>query len=137
MDEKSVKRNIRRTREALGLSQRQMAEQLGISRTAYRNFETGETRIYSEHITQMAGMAGKTDEEVLLGDEARAAASELREGADWEARMRALTAEYERRLDEKRREIEHLKALLESKEQSIRLQEQLLGMYARKSQEND
>ncbi|MBQ9547569.1 MAG: helix-turn-helix domain-containing protein [Bacteroidales bacterium] len=137
MDEKSVKRNIRRTREALGLSQRQMAEQLGISRTAYRNFETGETRIYSEHITQMAGMAGKTDEEVLLGDEARAAASELRESVDWEARMRALTAEYERRLEDLRREIKHLKALLESKEQSIRLQEQLLGMYARKSQEND
>lgn len=137
MDEKSVKRNLRLTRKALGLSQQEMAEQLGISRTAYRSFEMGATRVVSEYVSRMAELAGKTEEEVLYGAAGRDAAGSVHEGPDWENRLRTIRLEYEARLDEQRLQIDHLNELLESKNQTIRLQEQLLGMYARKSEEND
>lgn len=134
MDEKTVKRNIRELRESLGWTQQETADRLGISRTSYRCLESGRTRVISEYLARLAEIMGRSEEELLFGEPLDARV--LREGTDWEARLRTLTEEYEHRLDVQRRELENLRALLNSKDETIRVQEQLLAMY-RKSSEND
>ena len=47
MIKNSVHTRIRHIRESAGLSQAAMAEELGIGRTTYINFETGKTKLFS------------------------------------------------------------------------------------------
>lgn len=67
MDNRSVKENISRIRRSKGLSQEQMAEEMGISRTAYRNIESGSTRLISDSLGKISSILGITPEELLLG----------------------------------------------------------------------
>ena len=39
-----------------GISQAEMAERLGMSRTAYRNLESGDTRLISENVDRIAAV---------------------------------------------------------------------------------
>lgn len=67
MDSYSIKDNIRNFRVARGLSQQDMAERLNLSRTAYRQIETGSTQLISKHIVEIASVLGISLEECLLG----------------------------------------------------------------------
>ena len=69
MDNISVKKNIAGIRIRKGLSQEAAAEKMGISRTAYRNIESGDTRLISDSIGKMAEVFGVSAEEILLGYE--------------------------------------------------------------------
>ena len=69
MDNNSVKENIARIRKASGISQTEMAERLGMSRTAYRNLEKGDTRLISETMEKIAAVLDRTPEELVLGYE--------------------------------------------------------------------
>ena len=69
MDNISVKKNIAGIRIRKGLSQEAAAEKMGISRTAYRNIESGDTRLISDSIGKMAEVFGVSVEEILLGYE--------------------------------------------------------------------
>lgn len=84
-----------------------MASKLGISRTAYRNFEKGETKVFSDHITKMATLSGKSEEELVLGYiPHNVGDSELRELHNYREQIRDIRLEYERKLREKDRIIE-------------------------------
>ena len=50
MDNASIKENIFRRRTERGLSQDEMARQLGVVRNTYRKIEKGDIRLISEHI---------------------------------------------------------------------------------------
>jgi len=67
MDNNSVKKNLRNSRKEKRLTQKEMAEKMGISRTAYRNLEEGDTKLLSDHIGQFARILGKSEEELVLG----------------------------------------------------------------------
>lgn len=67
MDNDSVKDNIRNFRKRHRLTQSEMADKLGISRTAYRNIEMGETRLISENIEKIAGILEMDTAELVLG----------------------------------------------------------------------
>ena len=67
MDEKTVKKNILRSRNEIKLSQQQIADRMGISRNAYRSLESGPTRIISDKLEKLAEITGKTQEELVLG----------------------------------------------------------------------
>lgn len=69
MDNASIKSNIEKFRKASGISQSEMAERLGLSRTAYRNIEKGKTRLLSDILKRIAEELGKTTEELMLGYE--------------------------------------------------------------------
>lgn len=102
MDTTTVKGNIQRVRKDLRLTQAEMASKLGISRTAYRNFEKGETKVFSDHITKMATLSGKTEEELVLGYTPRNLADgELRELHNYREQIRDIRKEYENKLREK------------------------------------
>lgn len=65
LDELHIK--IRRAREQAGFSQEEMAEELGVGRTTYINFETGRTRLFNPLLENMAGRLGISVEELLYG----------------------------------------------------------------------
>lgn len=67
MDNNTVKENIIRQRKSLKLSQQDVAEKIGMSRTAYRNIEKGDTRLLSDNIGKIAEVFGVDAEELVLG----------------------------------------------------------------------
>ena len=67
MTNESVNKNLKKTRKEKSFTQKEMAEKMGISRTAYRNLEDGQTKLLSDHIGEFAQILGKTEEEILLG----------------------------------------------------------------------
>ena len=67
MDNNSIKDNIRKLRKQRRLTQEEMALQLGISLTAYRDFEKGKTSILHCNLMKIASLLDTPTEEVLLG----------------------------------------------------------------------
>ena len=67
MDNNSIKKNIKRFRESKGLTQEYMADTMGISLTAYRDFEKGSTSIVNRNVYKVAEITGISIEELVLG----------------------------------------------------------------------
>ena len=67
MNNYSVKKNISQKRKASGISQTEMADKLGLSRTADRNIEMGDTRLISDKVEDIARLLDVTAEELVLG----------------------------------------------------------------------
>ena len=130
MDEKSVKERIRKYRKRSRLSQKEMADRLGISRTAYIALETGETRLFNANLQKIAGETGTSLEELVLGyhpvKDAATALEETRERFD--ERLKTLTEDYERRLREKDRNIELLNRLVKSHEDDLKTKDSIISM---------
>ena len=113
MDKKTVKENVRKVRKEIGLTQAEMAGLMSMSRTAYRNFEKGDTEVFSKHISKIAEISGKTEEEIVLGYTPDKNSSYfLREVADCRESMKQLRTEYEKRLKEKDKLINTLEKML-------------------------
>lgn len=125
MDEQAVKKNIRRIREKLGLSQQAMADSLGVSRTAYRNFENGDTRIFSTYVSRLASLSSMTEEEVVFG-------GRLDEDGNCEEKLKNVINDYEARLNEKNLLIASKDELIRSQLHTIKLQEQMISMLSRR-----
>ena len=62
-----MKDNIRNFRRSLRVTQSEMADKLGISRTAYRNLENGDTRLFNENLDRIAEIFHIGTEELVLG----------------------------------------------------------------------
>ena len=56
---KDIGRKIQKAREEAGLSQEEMASQLGYSQAALSNYELGKRRLYLANIEQIARMLNK------------------------------------------------------------------------------
>ena len=67
MDNTSIKNNIRNRRKEKKFTQEEVAHRLGISLTAYRDFEKGGTSIVNGHIIRLADLLDTTTEELVLG----------------------------------------------------------------------
>ena len=67
MDNNSIKDNIRKIRKARKLTQEDMAHKLGISLTAYRDLEKGNTAILNGNIPKIASLLDTPTEEIVLG----------------------------------------------------------------------
>ena len=57
--------NIRLFRESKGYSQTSIADELGIGRSTYINFETGKTRLYCKTLEKLADYFGVSMESIL------------------------------------------------------------------------
>lgn len=124
MDKKTVKENVRKVRKEIGLTQAEMAGLMSMSRTAYRNFEKGDTEVFSKHISKIAEISGKTEEEIVLGYTPDKNSSYfLREVADCRESMKQLRTEYEKRLKEKDRLISALEKMVKLLQDRDALQE--------------
>lgn len=67
MDNLSIKRNIRKVRTSRNITQEEMAYRLGISVTAYRDFEKGKTAIVHGNVLKMASILDTPTEALVLG----------------------------------------------------------------------
>ena len=67
MDNTSIKKNIRNIRKSRKLTQEEMAYRMGISLTAYRDLEKGETSIVNANLLKVAMLLDTTTEELVLG----------------------------------------------------------------------
>lgn len=135
MDEKQIKESIRRCREESGLTQKEIAQKIGISRNAYADLENGGTRIFNEHLEKIASETSRSVEELVFGfTPVEDASKKLEEDRlQFDSRMKATVEEYERRLSEKDMLIEVLQKLVAQLELDCKNKDAIIHM----SQKND
>lgn len=110
---------IREAREQTRLSQRAMAEQIGVGHNSYANFERGKTKLFNRCLYRMSDYLGLTPEEILFGP--RPDQDVLEELSKWELRKQQIIDEYESRqkalqdeLEAARREIADKAKIIET-----------------------
>ena len=67
MDNISIKNNIMKIRKARKITQESMALSLGMSLTAYRDFERGKTSVMNMNVLKIASLLNIPAEELVLG----------------------------------------------------------------------
>lgn len=125
MDNNSIKNNLRHLRVSRNITQKEMAEQLGMTRSNYLCIESGETRLISDTIDKFAEVVGVSAEEVLLGykpnkDEAKV----LEETKLQYARERKeLVDEYEQKLVDYREKVDMRDKVIKAQEKALSILE--------------
>ena len=132
MSKDRIHDNIRRIRKSLGLSQAAMAEELGIGRTAYINFETGRTLLYSRNLVKFSAYTGISESSIICSEfREDSEGSLLRDEGGEQLRMKAVREDYEKRiaeLQEKLAEVDaSLKHQIQVSESLIKTNEFLMG----------
>lgn len=123
MDNNSIKDNIRRLRKQRKLTQEEMALQLGISLTAYRDFEKGKTSILHCNLMKIASLLETPTEEVLLG---------YRPSQIEGAQLKDVEEEYAGKIQTLERRVADLEKLVLSKEETIRNMSEIILMLKQK-----
>lgn len=67
MDNTTIKKNIRNVRKSMKVTQEEMAHRMGMSLTAYRDLEKGDTAIVNTNLKKVAMLLDTTSEELVLG----------------------------------------------------------------------
>lgn len=130
MDEKTVKQRIKAYRKESKLSQKDLADKIGISRNAYIGIENGNTRIFNEKLQKIAELTDTTIEKLVLGYEpvenADARLGEIQ--VEFKEKTKKMQEEYEKHLAEKDNTINLLKELVNSLQESIRTKDSIIAM---------
>ena len=126
MDNTSIKNNIRKIRKAHRLTQEDMALQLGISLTAYRDFEKGNTSILNGNIQKIASLLDTPPEEIVLG---------YRPVQIEGANLQEVQEEYSGRIDVLERRIKDLEKLVASHEEIINSKNEIISMLKKRLDE--
>lgn len=119
MDNITIKDNIRRIRKARKLTQEEMALQLGISITAYRDLEKGSTAIINGNLLRIAELLDLPSEELVLGYRPSQADS---------TSLQEVHAEYSGRVATLERRIKDLEKLVASHEETISSKNEIILM---------
>lgn len=119
MDNVSIKDNIRKIRKARRLTQEEMAHSLGISVTAYRDIEKGNTSILNCNLHRIASLLDTPTEEIVLGYRP----SQI-EGTD----LKEIQAEYSGKIDILERRINDLEKLVKAQEESLSNKNEIICM---------
>lgn len=128
MDNTSIKNNIRKIRKARKITQEEMAHKLGISVTAYRDFEKGGTSIVNGNVMKLASLLDTSAEELVLGYTPSQA-----EGTSLED----IRQSYGGRLKTHERRIADLEKLVESLEETIRSKNEIIIMLKKRLGEDE
>jgi transcriptional regulator with XRE-family HTH domain len=126
--------NLRRARERAGLSQSELAEEIGIGRTTVVSLESGKTRLFNKNLQLIADHLHITVEELLCGIPADVLLLDEPSRAE---RENAIKADYESRialLQEKLDAANRLNGALQSNVDSLTRSNQYLIEQLRKEQ---
>ncbi len=128
MENKEIKANIFKRRSELRLTQNEVAEKIGISLTAYRDLESGKTRILNEKLFQIADALHISPEELVIGykplKENRTDLKEAR--ATYHEHLNKMRRNYDKQISIlEEREVAH-KETIEHLQEINRLKEDLL-----------
>ena len=131
MDNATIKNNLVKKRNELGLSQTEMARRLEISLNAYRKLEKGKTRILNEHVEKFAEKTGTSVAELVNGFEpinsAMAGLNDVKENYD--KKLRVLEDGYIKEIAMLKAEIERLNEKLRDKDEIISINRKLIRRY--------
>lgn len=119
MDNISIKNNIRKLRKAKKMTQEAMAHSLGMSLTAYRQFESGKTSMMNENVLKAAGLLDTSAEELVLGY----VPSQKKDGIS-----ENLQKEYAARIEELEQRISYLEKLVQTLEESVATKNEIISM---------
>lgn len=119
MDNITIKENIRKIRKARKMTQEEMALQLGISITAYRDLEKGSTSILNGNVLKLAELLDTPTEELVLG---------YRPSQIESATLKEVRDEYSEKLEVMNRRIDDLEKLVVSYEEIIKSKNEIISM---------
>ena len=119
MDDSSIKENIKKLRKERKMTQEAIANQLGISTNAYGEIERGSTSIMNAHVLRIAKLLDTSTEELVLG---------YRPIQIPGKKLEEMQAEYSERIDALEKEIEYLRKLVKSLEETIATKTQIIEM---------
>ena len=125
MDNTSIKNNIRRIRKARKITQEEMAHRLGISVTAYRDFEKGGTSIVNGNVMKLANLLETSTEELVLGYRPSQIEGEVLEDVHKEYGSRITTLN--KRISDLEKLVESLQETIASKNEIIKMLKKRLG----------
>ena len=128
MDNNSVKENIIRRRKGLKLSQQDMADKIGMSRTAYRNIEKGGTKLLSENVARIAEALEMDAEELVLGYSYDSAQSKtLKDEKPYRRMYEELDSRYRFELKKQAEEMSRLVSEISTLKEYIEVQKTLIN----------
>lgn len=111
MDERSLKDNLRRIRESLGMTQEEFAQELGMDASTYWRLEEGSTRLVSKYLYVIADFARITLADIMAG---RNLTRILEEAEDTREKLESQREYYEAKLSERDATIANLNRLIDS-----------------------
>jgi len=94
-----------------------MADELGIGRTTYINFETGKTNLFCKTLTKFALHFGLKEEDVIS---CGSKDTLLEERRDFDSQKKELIREYENRLEILMEKLKTATQLIQSQDQTIK-----------------
>ena len=119
MDNTTIKDNIRKIRKTRRMTQEEMALRLGISITAYRDLEKGNTSILNSNVYKIADLLDTPAEEIVLGYRP----SQM-EGTS----LQEVQQEYSGKMETLNRRILDLEKLVSSLEETIESKNEIISM---------
>ena len=119
MDNTSIKENIRKFRKERKMTQEEMAHLLGISVTAYRDLERGNTSIMNAHVLKIAELLETSTEEIVLG---------YRPVQMPGKKLEEMQAEYSEKIAALETEIEYLRKLVKTLEEAVTAKNHVIEM---------
>ena len=119
MDNTTIKNNIRAIRKQRKFTQEEIAGRLGISLTAYRDIEKGNTSIVNGHVIRMADLLNISTEELVLGYQPLPEAGIVLED---------VRHEYGDRISNLEKRIKDLEKLIRSLEETVETKNEIITM---------
>ena len=110
MDNHSIKDNIRRIRKTRKLTQEDVALRLGISLTAYRDLERGNTAIVNGNLCRLAEEFETSPEELVLGYKPSQQAGRT---------LEEVTGQYKSRVTLLEKQVKDMEKLIKTLEETI------------------
>jgi len=122
--------NIQRIRQEKKISQKEIAEKLGISRTAYANLEKGRTRIVNEHVEKFAEITGVSTAELVLGYKIPENLNTLEKAqAEYGRKRKEIIDEYELRIEKLNETIADLEQKVSDLRELVDTKNDLINFY--------
>ena len=119
MDNISIKDNIRKIRKVRKLTQEEMAHGLGLSITAYRDIEKGNTSILNGNLSKIAYLLDIPTEELVLGYRPAQI-----EGLD----LKKVQNDYLERINILEKRVSDLEKLVNAQEENIASKNEIISM---------
>ena len=119
MDNTSIKNNIRNKRKERKFTQEEVAHQLGISLTAYRDIEKGGTSIVNSNLIRIADLLETTTEELVLG---------YRPSQEHGVLLEDVRNEYGNRIDILEKRVHDLEKLVNTLEETVATKNEIITM---------
>ncbi|MBO4434839.1 MAG: helix-turn-helix domain-containing protein [Bacteroidales bacterium] len=131
--EKQLRDNLNRIRREMNLTQKEMAEKLGMSRVAYANIETGKTRLISDKVERFVERNDVSPAEMVLGYKiSEDDVHTLQQAqADYGRRRQEIVDAYEERISALNAEIDSLKQQVADLRDSIDTKNDIINLLRR------